>query len=308
MTTAVTFTMTYTAGNGTHILNGYDVLTGYTFHLLGFSEVGLPPIDRITQQGAFQHGDTNVDYRLRARTLQISGLVEASNVYEHMKIRQILGRVFKVSNTPSQLAYFADDGVTPISRQIDCYVVGGLNVSSDTTTGYDVYFDVQLRADNPLWYDPNQQVINLTGTVIGDPTDIPALIPRDYGTNALDSSTIIEYEGTFLAYPIITVFSGDAGLTNLSIANVTSNRLILITAIPENTTYTLDLRYGYKTVVDQNGVNRITSLDPQSNLTTFSITPDIAYEPLDNEIVVESDNASQNSFVTISFYTQYTSI
>ena len=308
MTTAVTFTMTYTAGSGTHILNGYDVLTGYTFHLLGFNEVGLPPIERITQQGAFQHGDTNVDYRLRARTMQLSGLVEASNVYEHMQIRQILGRTFKVSNTPSQLTYFADDGVSPITRQIDCYVNGGLNISSDTTAGYDVYFSVELRADNPLWYDPNQQLIYLTGTVIGDPTDIPALIPRTYGTNGLDSSTIIEYEGTFLTYPIIRIFGGNSGLTNLSIANVTTNRLIFVNSIPANATYTIDLRYGYKTVKDQNGVNRITSIDPQSNLTTFSITPDTGYEPLDNEIVVECDNASINSYVTISFYTQYTSI
>lgn len=302
------FTMTYTAGNVSHVLNGFDVVSGYTLHLLGFSEVGLPPIERITQQGAFQHGDTNVDFRLRSRTMQINGMVEASSVHDHLKIRQMLGQLFKISNTAAQLAYTADDGVTLITRQIDCYVSNGLNISSDTVSGYDVFYSIELRADDPLWYDPNQQVISLSGVVTGDPTDIPALIPRTYGTNGINSSTIIQYQGTFLAYPIITVFSGDAGLTNATIANVTTNRLIFINSIPANTTYTIDLRYGFKTVRDQNGVNRITSIDPQSNLATFSIAPGTGFAPLDNEIVVESFNASQNSYVTISYYTQYASI
>jgi hypothetical protein len=300
--------MTYTTGDGTHILNGFDVISGYTFHLLGFREVGLPPITRITQRGAFQQGDTNIDFRLNPRVFSIEGLVEASNAFEHMQIRQVLGRIFKVSNTASQVQYTTTDGVTVITRAIDCLVNGNLDISSDTSAGYDVYYTIELRADNPLWYDPNQNVLNLTGTVIGDPTDIPAVIPRTYGTNGLDSSSIVSYNGTFASYPVITVFGGDAGLQNLTIANVTTNKVIYINSIPVNATYTIDLRYGYKTVVDQNGVNRITNVNPQSNLTTFAIVPSNSYTAFDNEIVVECDNASNNSFVTIYYYTQYTSI
>jgi len=306
--TTTTFSMTYTTGDGTHILNGFDAISGYTFHLLGFQDVGLPPITRITQRGAFQHGDTNIDFRLNPRTFTIDGLVEASNAFEHLQIRQMLGRIFKVSNTASTIQYETSDGFTTITRAIDCYVSGDLNVSSNTSAGYDVYYTIELRADNPLWYDPNQNIVQLTGSVVGDPTDIPAVIPRTYGTNGLDSSSIISYDGTFLAYPIITVFGGSAGLQNLTIANVTTNKIIAIGNVPVNATYTIDLRYGYKTVVDQNGVNRITNIDPQSNLTTFAIVPSNSYDPYDNEITVECDNASANSSVTLSFYTQYTSI
>jgi len=307
--TTITFTMTYTTGFGTHILNGFDSISGYTFHLLGFDDVGLPPITRITQRGAFQQGDTNIDFRLNPRVFRIRGLIEASNVLEHMQIRNMLGRMFKVSNQASTLKYESSDGGEEfISRAIDCYVNGDLNISSDTTVGYDVFYTIELRADNPLWYDPNQNVKYLTGTVVGNPTDIPAVIPRTYGTNGLDSSSTITYNGSFASYPVITVFGGDAGLQNLTIANVTTNKVIYITSVPVNATYTIDLRYGYKTVVDQNGVNRITNVNPQSNLTTFAIVPDNSYSPLDNEIVVECDNASNNSSVTIYYYTQYTSI
>jgi len=306
--TTTTFTMTYTSGATTHLLNGYDVATNYTFHLLGFNDVGIPGVERITQRGAFQHGDTNVDFRLQPRTITLSGMVYASTTHEHMLVRSMLGKLFKVSNIPSQLRLTSTDGATVVDRQIDVLVNGGINISSDTVNGYDVFFEVELRADDPLWYDPNEQVVYLTGTSIGNPTDIPAVIPRTYGTNGVDSSTNIAYEGTFVAYPIIEIFSGDAGLSNLTIANVTSNQLILITSIPVNTTYTIDLRYGLKTVVDQNGVNRIQSVNPQSNLTTWSIIPGDAYGSYANNIVVESNNASTNSSVTLRYFTQYTAI
>lgn len=306
--TTPTFTMTYTSGATTHLLNGFDVATNYTFYLLGFSEAGIPSVERITQRGAFQHGDTNVDFRLQPRTITLSGMVYAATAHDQMLVRSMLGQVFKVNNTSSQLRITSTNDLSIIDRQIDVLVNGGLNISTDTAGGYDVFFEVELRADNPFWYDPNEQIVYLTGTVIGDPTDIPALIPRTYGTNGVDSSTIVNYAGTFIAYPIIEVFSGDAGLTNLTIANVATNHLISITSIPLNTLYTIDLRYGYKTVVDQNGVNRITSINPQSNLTTWAIVPGDSYGAYGNEIVVECDNASANSSVTLRYFTQYTAL
>jgi len=178
----INFSMTYEIGGIVHSLSEYDGFSGYTFHLLEFNDVGLPPIQRISQKGAFQHGDTNIDFRFQPRTFTIRGLVEANNSFENLQVRDMLSRMFKVNNTAATLqiqsSRFLNEPPytsTITRRAIDCYVEGGLNFGSDTSSGYDVYYEVTLKASNPLWYDPVEKNIGVTNSVAGNPTDIPAL-------------------------------------------------------------------------------------------------------------------------------------
>ena len=309
------YQLTYTIGTETHSLSGFDTLSGYTFNLIEFAEVGLPPITRITQRGAFQHGDTNVDFRLNPRTFTIRGYVDADNDFDHLKVRDLLGRIFKVTNTAATLTMTSSKTLTEapftqdtLSRAINCVVNGGLNVSSDTSNGYGVFFDIELRADNPLWYNPQQSVVPIATVITGDPTDIPGLIPRTYGTNTINTSTNVYYDGTFMTYPIITIYGGDGGITNLVITNATQGRSIIIPAVPLNTTYTLDLRYGYKTAVDQTGASVITSISPASNMTTFAIVPTIEVASSFNTLTVTAATASNGAYVNITYNELYTGI
>jgi len=308
----IEFSLTYTIGGETYTLDGYDTSSGLTFNLLEFADVGLPGIERITQRGAFQHGDTNVDYRLSPRTFSIRGLVKASNSYEHMNVRDRLSKIFKVNNTPGTITItstrFEGMIVDVIKRSIDCVVGGGLNFTSDTAAGYDVYYDIQLRADSPLWYEPVPFVRYITNSVEGNPTDIPAVIPRTYGSETINNTSSIFYDATFLTYPDFTIIGGDGGITNLAIYNVTQNTVIRITSIPANATYYVNLRYGNKTVIDQNGTNVTYVVDPSSNFTTFAIVPSTNFSSLTNVITVESDSSSANSSVIMTYYKQFTSI
>jgi len=311
----ITFEMTYEIGSEIHVLNDYDGYSGYTFHLLEFNDVGLPPIQRISQKGAFQHGDTNVDYRLQPRTFSIRGLVEANNSFEHMKVRDMLSKIFKVNNTAGTLKIKSKEQLndapyttTIIQRSIDCYVEGGLNFSSDTSSGYDVYYEVALRASNPLWYDPTEQNFAVTNSVSGNPTDIPGLIPREYGSLTLNTSTNVSYEGTFLSYPDFIIYGGDGGITNLAIYNSTQGTVVRITEIPALATYRVNLRYGTKTVTDQTGANVTYRVDPASNLTTFALVPSVDSTSQTNTIIVESSSASTGAYVLILYYNQYVAV
>jgi len=311
----ITFIMTYEVGDIIHTISDYDGYTGYTFNLLEFNDVGLPPIQRISQKGAFQHGDTNIDYRIQPRTFTIRGLIEADNSFEHMKIRDMLSKMFKVSNTPATLKITSKQQLnelpyttTTTRRAIDCYVEGGLNFGSDTSSGYDVYYEVVLKASNPFWYDPTEKNIAVTNSVSGNPTDIPALIPREYGSLTLNSTTNITYDGTFLSYPDFVIYGGDGGITNLAIYNTTQGTVIRITEIPALATYRINLRYGIKTVTDQNGANVTYTVDPASNLTTFALVPSLGMIPGTNTIIVESSSASTGSYVLMLYYNQYTAV
>lgn len=320
----VTFTMTYSVNGEPHILNGFDTNTGYTFHLIEFSDVGLPPITRITQRGAFQHGETNIDYRINPRSFVIRGFVEANSTYEHMKVRDMLGKLFKVSNTASQLKVESTQTLTEppyteeiITRAIDCYVEGGINVSSDTSAGYSVFFDVQLRATNPFWYNPAESKVTLSNVTTGDPTDVPLLVPRTYGTIGINSTVSVPYAGTFRSFPIIYVYGGDGGITNLEIINnsalapkfgaIQKNLSIRLYSVPAYSTFTIDLRQGYKTVKNQNGEDMLAYVDPSSNLTSFALFPTLEYGSNENILDV-SGTSSTNAYVTMTYYTQYTSI
>jgi len=315
----IQFSLTYTIGGETYTLNGYDNLAAYTFNLLEFTDVGLPSIERITQRGAFQHGDTNIDYRLSPRIFSIRGLVEAANSFEHMKVRDTISKMFKVNNTAGTITITSTritenpppgGGYTVVTTQraIDCVVNGGLNFTSETSTGYDVYYDVQLRADNPVWYDPNPNTLVITNSVAGNPTDIPAVIPRTYGSQTINNTTYITYDATFLTYPDFTIFGGDGGITDLAIYNITQGTVVRITSIPANTTYYVNLRYGNKTVTDQNGSNVTYVIDPASNFTTFAIVPGTNLTSTQNIITVESDSSSANAYVIMTYYNQYTAV
>lgn len=309
------FEMSYEIGSETHILNGYDGYSGYTFNLLEFSDVGLPPIQRISQKGAFQHGDTNVDFRLQPRTFSIRGLIEANNSFEHMKARNMLSKIFKVNNTAGTIQIKSKEQLneppyttTIVYRSIDCYVEGGLNFSSDTSSGYDVYYEVSLKASNPLWYDPVQKNFGVTNSIAGNPTDIPGLIPREYGSLTLNTSTNVTYDGTFLAYPEFIIYGGDGGIMNLAIYNSTQGTVIRITEVPALATYTVNLRYGAKTVIDQNNAVVTYVVDPASNLTTFALVTSVDSTSKSNTIIVESSSASSGAYVIMLYYNQYTAV
>jgi hypothetical protein len=309
------FSLNYRAGNQLYTLNSYDTNTGLTFSLFEFSDVGLPPISRITQKGAFQNGDTNIDFRLGPRKFTIRGMVPASNTFENLNVRQTLSQIFKVTNTRARLLLTSiqtlnEDPFTEtiMQREIECFVEGGLNFSSDTSGGYDVFYDVALYAPSPLWYDPTAVTVTIGTSPTGDATDVPLTVPRTYGSTELNDTTVIPYTGTFLSYPIITIESGSAGMTGVRIRNNTQGTEIVIPTIQANMTLRLDLRYGYKTVLDGDLINQIALIDPSSDLTTFALVPSINTQVATNFINVTADSSGTDASVSLRYNTQYTAV
>lgn len=252
-----TYSITYTARGTTYNLNGYDADHGLTLRYLGDQGFGLAPLHRITTRGPLQHGDSDIDFRLDPRILQIPLVVKnesASPMYNSYQIREALLNIFRPQNA-GVLTVTTSAGGTPMVRSIDVRVLGGLTFDVDPQD-YHVRTVVQLRADDPTWYDEQQ-----FNTI----TFVQAMFNINYtlGNN-----------GNWQSFPQITA---TGPVTNLKINNSTTGKFLqFVGTIPAGTTYYIDLRYGYKTVYtgpNQTGTNVIDKLNPTSNLATLSIVP-----------------------------------
>lgn len=307
---ATTFSLTYTVNGTTYNLSGLDTNTGITFNYTGRDGFGLPPISRITKRGTQQNGDTNVDYRIDARTLSVYLFVECFNYVDYLRICEKIGLIFRIGNDAGVLtvAYTSTSGgiTTSYSRSIDCYVDGGLEFSEQDYEDYNISTSVRFRASDPMWYDSTPVVLSVSQSSTGTPTPIPLIIPMTMGGSAIARTTNIAYIGTAVEYPIIRIVAGATDLTGLVITNTSTGKSLVFGTLSASRTYTIDLTYGYKTMVNDLGVNCIGLLSTSSNLMTWGIDPNVNGGI--NTITVSSSSSSSTTSIILTYYNRYAAI
>jgi len=297
----VPYTLTYTIQGTTYTLNGYDAVSGLTFGYLGDLGFGMAPLHRITQRGPLQQGDSDVDFRLDPRVLQLPFIITANTIAEHYTIRDKLLAIFSPSNVIGTLTITRPDGT---QRAIATKILGGLSLDVDAKSGYSVKTIVQMRADDPTWYNPVQNIIAGTPAIVGTPTPIPRLYPVTYGASGTISvNTSVAYAGTWNAYPNIVAVGP---LNSLVIQNTsTGDTITLTTNIAAGTTYIFDLRYGYKTVVNQAGANVLSNVSAASNLATFNLAPMPQVIGGVNNIQITATGGTSTSAVSMTYYDRF---
>lgn len=288
------YSITYTTGGTTYDLNGTNAsLGGLRLRYLGDQGFGLAPLHRITQRGPLQHGDTDLDFRLDPRIIQLPLVVEALTLDAGYTARAALAQIFSPALGGGVLRITTDT----YDRAIQCKTLGGLDFNVEPGTGYHVRTVAQLRASDPTWYDPTPVSGGATTAVDGTPTLVPLLIPWTAGAAAINTTLSITNAGTWRAYPIITAVGP---ITDLIMTNTTTGDKIEVDGIIANgDTWFFDLSYGRKTVVDQNGVNKIASITADSSLATWSL------EPGTNSVTVTGASTTSTSSVSIIYYTRY---
>ncbi|CAB4128657.1 Siphovirus-type tail component [uncultured Caudovirales phage] len=291
------YTLTYSIQGTTYTLNGYDVVSGLKFNYLGDLGFGMAPLHRITQRGPLQQGDSDVDFRLDPRVLQLPFIFTANTMAEHYVIRDKVLAIFSPSNVIGTLTITRPDGT---QRAIATKILGGLSLDVDAKSGYSVKTIVQMRADDPTWYNPTQTTIAGTSAIVGTPTPIPRLYPVTYGASGtINVNTSVTYSGTWNAYPNIVAVGP---LNSLIIQNTSTGDIITLTAnIAAGTTYIFDLRYGFKTVVDQLGANVLANISATSNLATFNLAPMPQVVGGINNISITATGGTSSSNVTLTY-------
>lgn len=288
------YSITYTTGGTTYNLNGANAsLGGLRLRYLGDQGFGLAPLHRITQRGPLQHGDSDIDFRLDPRIIQLPLVVEATTLDSGYIARAALMKIFSPSSGGGVLRITTDT----YDRAIECKTLGGLDFNVEPGTGYHVRTVAQLRASDPTWYDPTPVSGGATPAVEGTPTPVPLTVPWTAGASNINSTISITNLGTWRAFPIITAVGP---ITDLTITNTTTGDKIEVNgSIPNGDTWVINLSYGQKTVFDQDSVNQISSITADSSLATWSL------EPGANAITVTGTSTGSSSSVSIVYYTRY---
>lgn len=290
------YSITYTTGGTTYNLNGLNASLGITINYLGDQGFGLAPLHRITQRGPLQHGDSDVDFRLDPRIIQLPIVVKASTLDSGYTARQALMKIFTPSNGGGTLRVKTDS----YDRSIDVKVLGGLDFNVEPGAGYHIRTVAQLRAADPTWYDPTPVSGGSTPAVEGTPTTVPLLVPWTVGASSINSTINTTNVGTWQSYPIITAVGP---ITDLVITNTTTGDVVAVDGtIANGDTWVFDLRYGRKTVVNQDDVNKIAYITADSSLATFAL------ELGANAITVTAASPGAASSVSIVYYTRYVGV
>lgn len=287
--------------------NTYNLSNGAPFHRLSTTGIGIAPVRRLTQQGPFQHGSTDLGFRLQNRLINLVILFSGVTAATADTHRDTLAEIFKpLTNTPVILRVTRDDGSI---RRMNCYSVGITDMPDarpQRLPGTQEIL-VQLEAANPTWYDPARQYLLFESVEGGsEGYQIPTDIPWDQAAGqAIDATQTIQYTGSWREFPTIKI-TGPG--TDPVITNLTTDEKLDFTGITigAGDSYTIDLSYGVKSVLNAAGTNKRGDLTDDSDLGTWHLAADPEAADGYNDIRVEiPSNGTAATQVEMWYYRRY---
>ena len=256
---------------------------------------GMAPLHRITERGPLQHGVSDRGYRLDPRLIQMVINLRATDWAGQYSRRQELLDFLSPTDVIS-LRHTQPDGTV---RQIDCYCTDGPLFATKDRLGHQFQrAAVRLHCPDPAWYDPDRQSVYIAGSAGGTGFAFPMAVPWTLGGSSVDATLALDYTGTWIEYPEIVILGAiaDPKIEHLDTGDVLDFDGLTLAA---GDYYTIDLRYGYKTVTNQAGVNKISDLTAESDLATWALNPGI------NNLRFSGATADENSAIILRYYLRY---
>lgn len=249
----------------------YDLSNGVTYRL-GEENLGVSPVDYLSETGPYQDGETLTGVRLKPRFIQLLFGMDGLSEAQFYDLRRTAIKIFKPTRSliPIQLLFNLPNGE---SYQIDSFFAGQMGMSSSQRKGFTQDFVVTLRCPDPLFYSPSIQTVRfgVGGTATG--MTVPLTVPFGVGSSTLAATRSVTYDGDWDENPYIRI---QGPIVNPKITNSTTGEVLDFTGYSLTSTeyIEIDTRYNFKTVVDQAGVNRLDKLTDASDLATFHLASD----------------------------------
>lgn len=280
------------------LLDGANVYSLNEYIHIGNDGLGLPPVSIIEQSGPLQDGAQYQSTRLQPRTIRLVLLLSASSVDDYWQRRAALNQLFRPGRRYS-LQISLPDG----KRNIDVIYAGGLSLSSSDKQGLSHKIAVELRAADPVWYDPTMVAIPFGSSISQNPLVVPFTVPVFVGASTLDETITISYNGTWKSHPVIVI---DGPISDPRIDHLGTNaKLQLSLNLLPNQSVTIDTRYGYSSVTSQNGQSLLSTLSVDSDLTAFALLPHPDVANGQNKLRVRGTSVTAQTRITIQYYNRY---
>lgn len=290
----------------------YSLSDGQPFWALTMTGLGLPPIRLIKERSPQQDGSTVVGQLLDERLLNLALLIDAPNEAIAAQYRRDLAKILKpIDNVPCTLRITENDGLI---RQIDTYTVGTVDfpITPETRMAGKQSVIAQFEAPDPIPYDPAlQNIVFTVASGSGPPGgfQIPLLVPAIYsGASSIDAIESLTYDGDWETFPVLYL---TGPMIDPIITNETTGKVLNFTGsnISAGDTWTVDLRYRHKNVIDSLGALKNAALTDASDLVTWSLVPDPEAVDGVNDIRVDvPSGATADSKVRIEFFNRYPSL
>jgi len=240
--------------------------------------LAVPGITRFLEQSPSQHGSFDRGFLLQPRVLTFKLLVRATTPTEFYARRKTIIDVLRpsVTNVPGQLRVTLPDATV---WKINVFTTTPPIFTPKDSLCEEVEFT--LVAPDPVW------------------TRVVSVAYLTFAQADIGSSKILTYTGGWITFPY--PFSIKGSLTHPIINNLTSSKKIdLNYVVPDNTTVLIDLRYGYKTIL-QGSTNLLQYLSSDSDLEDFFWLPDPDATNGNNTIQVLGSSTSSNTTVKLGW-------
>lgn len=271
---------------------------GTICRLLGYDGWGMSPIERLSQRGPLQHGESDLGFHLNPRegTL-ILGLEETTLESMYDKREQLLD-LFKPQNDP-KLQWALPNGVT---RRIDVHLVDDLSMSWRPESWAALKIGLTLKAPDPSFYDPVLKLAQFTIEQLGELV-FSITFPIKFNNSVINEGAVISNTGTWISYPTIEL---TGPMENPKIENLTiGDELQLLYSVSAGEVITIDLSPGAKMIENSTGENLIGTLSDDSDLGTFRLETDPIAPNGNNSIQVQLGGASAATLVEFKYYLRY---
>ena len=267
---------------------------------LGDDGWGMAPTNRINSRGPLQHGVTDLGFRLAPRVATLFLFIQGFSRQDLYDKRDALLRLFSADNSPVQILWSLDE-----DRQIDAHFMRGMDMGSGSRPGFNQRLAITFQCPDPTFYDPASKGLTFALGGGSDSLTIPLAVPMFVGASTLDSLTPITYNGSWRTYPHLIRITGP--ITNAIITNETTGEKLDFTGltIAGGEYYDIDLRYGIKTVTEDDGTNRIDKLTDDSDLASWHIAADPEALGGANSIRVTGSSVTESTSVEISYFERF---
>lgn len=265
------------------------------------TNIGAPPKRNISVRGPQQHGHTITDFRYDARSMALIFGFEADSLADADARRDIIYNLLKgVTRVPVSIRVTRNDGQV---KQVDGEITGIVDPAKNDTRLLTLQrLAATLECGDPFWYDPTARAESYQTSGTG--YQIPLEVPWEGTEAGISDSRVIAYSGSWDAYPIITI---TGPITDPVITNETLDLSLDFTGytISDGDNYTIDLRYGRKTVKDAAGVNQIAKLTTGSDLATWRLSADPSAPAGLNTVRVTGTSGNESTRVALQWFDRY---
>jgi hypothetical protein len=277
----------------------YNLDDGTYCWFIGDDGVGMSDSHRLTERSPQQHGDTDVGFYLDPRVFRLYLQVEGTSRADLYDNRDTLMRLFRPGDDDLIIGYTLND-----TREIVCRFYQDMKMPVSEQEGFTQKIVITLRAADPLFYNPTASAVTFTLGGGSDTMLVPTVVPMTVGASIIDALNSVNYLGSFLSYPIIRV---TGPITDCVITNESTGEKLDFTGVTiSGSDYReIDCRFGYKTVVDSAGANKVSDLTSDSDLSTFHIADDFEVGGGTNSIRVAGIGVTAATKIDITFFTKY---